>query len=203
MDDMKKCCKCEKISPKTDFYKNKNNKDGHRNECKGCTKNYIIRNQEKIKNYKKEYFHQNKGKINEYKKQYIKNRIKTDVNYRLITNTRSRIYKSLKGLTKQSSTKEILGIDVDTYRKWIEFQFTPEMNWYNIEIDHIKPICMFDVSNDEELKKAFSWKNTQPLLKQDNRQKGRKFNFLDYQLQFIKAYQFIKLNEERFNEKIH
>ena len=74
------------------------------------------------------------------------------------------------------------------------------MNWYNIEIDHIKPICMFDVSNDEELKKAFSWKNTQPLLKQDNRQKGRKFNFLDCQLQFIKAYQFIKL---RFNEKIH
>ena len=203
MDDMKKCCKCEKISPKTDFYKNKNNKDGHLNECKGCTKNYNIRNQEKIKNYKKEYFHQNKGKINEYKKQYIKNRIKTDVNYRLITNTRSRIYKSLKGMTKQSSTKEILGIHVDTYRKWIEFQFTPEMNWYNIEIDHIKPICMFDVSNDEELKKAFSWKNTQPLLKQDNRQKGRKFNFLDYQLQFIKAYQFIKLNEEKFNENLH
>ena len=40
MDDMKKCCKCEKISPKTDFYKNKNNKDGHLNECKGCTKKY-------------------------------------------------------------------------------------------------------------------------------------------------------------------
>ena len=62
---------------------------------------------------------------------------------------------------------------------------------------------MFDVSNDEELKKAFSWKNTQPLLKQDNRQKGGKISFLDYQLQFIKAYQFIKLNEERLNENIH
>ena len=66
-------------------------------------------------------------------------------------------------MTKQSSTKEILGIDVDTYRKWIEFQFTPEMNWYNIEIDHIKPICMFDVSNDEELNKAFSWKKYSTL----------------------------------------
>ena len=29
-----------------------------------------------------------------------------------------------------------------------------------------------------------------------------KSNFLDYHLQFIKAYQFIKLNEERFNENI-
>ena len=39
------------------------------------------------------------------------------------------------------------------------------MNWSNIEIDHVKPICMFDVSKDEELKEAFSLKNTQPLLK--------------------------------------
>ena len=157
----------------------------------------------KLKIIKKQYFHQNKEKINEYNKQYIKNRIKTDVNYRLITNIRSRIYKSLKGMTKQSSTKEILGIDVDTYRKWLEFQFTPEMNWSNIEIDHVKPICMFNVTKDEELKEAFNWRNTQPLLKQDLLRKSIKFSFLDYQLQFIKAYQFIGLNEERFNENIH
>ena len=48
---------------------------------------------------------------------------------------------------------------------------TPDMNWSNIEIDHVKPICMFDVSKDDELKKAFSWKNTQPLLKHDHQQK--------------------------------
>ena len=33
MDEMRICNKCEKISPKTDFYKNKNIKDGHLNEC--------------------------------------------------------------------------------------------------------------------------------------------------------------------------
>ena len=32
---MKICNKCEKISPKTDFYK-KIKKDGHLNECKEC-----------------------------------------------------------------------------------------------------------------------------------------------------------------------
>ena len=53
---------------------------------------------------------------------------------------------------------------------------------------------MFDVSNHEQLKEAFPWKNTQPLLKQDHRQMGTKFNFFDYQQQFVKAYQFIKLN---------
>ena len=66
------------------------------------------------------------------------------------------------------------------------------MNWSNIEIDRVKPICMFDVSKDEELKEGFNWKNTQPLLKQDHQLKGTKFNFLDYQLHFITAIFKIK-----------
>ena len=138
-------------------------------------------------------------KNRERRNRYLKNKRETDINFRIISNTRNRIYKSLKGMTKQSTTKEILGIDIDLYRKWLEFQFTPEMNWSNIEIDHVKPICMFDVSDDEQMKQAFSWQNTQPLLKKDHQLKGTKFNFLDYQLQFIKAYQFIKLNEEGLN----
>ena len=70
------------------------------------------------------------------------------------------------------------------------------MNWSKIEIDHIKPICLFDVSKDEEFREAISWKKTQPLLKHDHQKKGIKFKFLDYQFQFIKAHQFLKLNEE-------
>ena len=99
---------------------------------------------------------------------------------------------------------EILGIDNDTYRRWIEYQMTPDMTWDNIETDHVKAIVSreTDVSKDEELKEAFSWKNTRPLLKQDHRQKGTKFNFLDYQLQFIKAYKLIKRKEEGFNENV-
>ena len=71
------------------------------------------------------------------------------------------------------------------------------MNWLNIEMDHVKPICLFDVSQDEELKEAFNWRNTQPLLKQDHQLKGINFKFLDYQLQFITANQFSNVNEER------
>ena len=73
------------------------------------------------------------------------------------------------------------------------------MNWSNKEVDHVQPIYTFDVSKDEELKEALSWKYTQPLSKHIHHQKGTKFNFLDYQKQFIKAYQFIKLNEEGLN----
>ena len=56
---------------------------------------------------------------------------------------------------------------------------TPDMTWNNIEKDHVKAICMFDVSKDEELRKAFNWKSTQTLLKHDHQKKGTKFNFLD------------------------
>ena len=130
---------------------------------------------------------------------YTNNRYKTDINFRLICKTRCRNYKTLKSMTKQSSSIIILGIVVDTYRKWIEFQFTSQMNWSNMEIHHVKPTCMCDVSDDEQLKEAFSWKNTHTLLKHDHQQKGIKLILLDYQVQFIKAYKFIKLNEEGFN----
>ena len=71
---------------------------------------------------------------------------------------------------------------------------TPETNWSYIEIDHLKAFCLFDVSKDEELREAFNWKNTQPLLKEVHQQTGSKFIFLDYQLQFFKANQFLKIN---------
>ena len=70
------------------------------------------------------------------------------------------------------------------------------MNWTNIELNHVKPICMFGLSKDEEVKEAFSWKSTQPLLKQDHRQKGTKLKLIEYQLQFIKGHHFIKLNDQ-------
>ena len=165
---------------------------------------YYLQNRDRIINRNKEYQLKNHDKIIAQKKIYSNNKYKSDINFQIICKTRSRIYKSLKGMIKQSSSRDLLDIDIDTYKKWLEFQFTPEMNWSNIEIDHVKPIYMFDVTKDIELREAFNWKNTQPLLKQDHRQKGIKFNFLDYQLQFIKAYQFLKINEEeRFNENIH
>ena len=79
----------------------------------------------------------------------------------------------------------------------------PEKNWTNSEIGQVKPICMFDISKEEELGEAFCWKITQPLIKQYHQQKGTKYDFLDYQLQIIEACQFLKLNEEGHSEDIY
>ena len=64
------------------------------------------------------------------------------------------------------------------------------MNWSNIHIGHVKPTSSFDINLDENLGEAFCWKNTQPLIKEIHHQKGTKYSFLDYQLQYVQAYQF-------------
>ena len=87
--------------------------------------------------------------------------------------------------------------------RWGVYQFTPETIWLKVEIDHVRPISSLDVYNIEELKEIFCWKNNQPSVNQDNHQRGIKFNFVDYRLQFIQAYHFIRLNEATVNEDIH
>ena len=190
MNDLKVCFRCEVLHLIGNFCKDKNRKDGSFSKDKNTKdglhpqsrtfpKDFYLKNYDKIKKYNEQ---------NRYKRNiYMKNRRETDVNSNLMANTGIRIYKSLKGMTKESTSRDILGIDIDTYRKCIEYQFTPEMNCSNIEIDHVKPIFLIDVSKGEELREVFNWVNTQPLLKEVHSPKGTNFNFLDYRLQFIKA----------------
>ena len=52
-------------------------------------------------------------------------------------------------MSKLSSTIDILGVDVDTYRTWTEIQMTPNNNWLEIDIHHVRPIISFEVSIDK------------------------------------------------------
>ena len=58
----------------------------------------------------------------------LKTKRKMDLIFKLICNTRRRIHRAVKGKSKPSTTVDILGIDIDIYRKWIDLQMTPEMN---------------------------------------------------------------------------
>ena len=202
-DLLKKCCSCRIISLKSNFQRKLSSKFGLDPRCIPCmrknhldnrdrVRQYCLNNQDGLNVYQKKYNYESREKIN----LYIKNRIKTDVTFRLICNTRRKIRHALNGKSKSSSTGEILVIDIETYRKWIDNQVIPGRDWKKIGIDHVKPNCSFDISKEEKLKEEFCRKNTQPLLKQDHLQKGTKDNFLDYQLQFIKAYQFVSINDQ-------
>ena len=95
--------------------------------------------------------------------QHTENKIKTDVNFRFFHKTRRRIHHALNGKLKSSSTLDIFGLDIDIYRKRIEFQMTADLNWKSIDIDQVRAFSFIDISNDGHLKGAFCWKNTQHL----------------------------------------
>lgn len=46
-----------------------------------------------------------------------------------------------------------------------------------MQIDHILPISSFDLSDEEQRKQAFNYKNLQALTVQQNREKGAKLDW--------------------------
>ena len=66
----------------------------------------------------------------------------------------------------------------------------------NIEIDHVKPISSFDVSTDDIIEKSFQLDKYATFIKKVHLYQGITFDFLDYRLQFMKIYQFLKLNDQ-------
>ena len=78
-------------------------------------------------------------------------RRQTEKNFLFILNTKSRICHFLREKITSYSIVDIIGLDIDTDRKWTEYQLTPEMNWTNIEMGHKRPICLFAISNSNEL----------------------------------------------------
>ena len=59
------------------------------------------------------------------------------------------------------------------YKEIIEHlkPFPKDISGYHI--DHIKPLCSFDLTDPEQIKEAFAPENHQWLLAEDNRKKGK------------------------------
>jgi hypothetical protein len=121
----------------------------------------------------------NKEILREKRKIYMK-QYRLNPNYKLRENIGHYIYRSLKeiGSLKNDTYKKYLGCSIEEYKQYLESLFTPEMNWENYgrnkywEIDHIIPLSSFDLTLEEEQKKAFHYSNTQPMKIFDNRSKG-------------------------------
>ena len=53
---------------------------------------------------------------------------------------------------------------------------TTDMKWTNIELDHVRPLSSFNLTNTNQLKEVSLHSNLQPLLKRDNCSKGLKIS---------------------------
>jgi len=75
----------------------------------------------------------------------------------------------------ESNIWKYVGADVAYVREWINERMVEGMTWNNYgtvwHIDHIVPLRMFDVTNEDELKICWHYKNLMPLLRRDGQNK--------------------------------
>jgi hypothetical protein len=138
---------------------------------------YYYKNKSKILKREKCYFKNNKKRLQINRTKYMKEKRRTDIDFKLRCNLRSRIYCVLKGINKSKSTIKLLGCSIEKLKSHLESKFKPGMNWknygfYGWHIDHIKPCCSFDLSKDSEQLKCFNYKNLQPLWALENKHKS-------------------------------
>lgn len=153
--------------------------DEKREAHKASQKEYRLRNKDRIKAYRDRPDVREKRRA--YNRIHGNKKCATDISFRLVKNLRSRIGFALKrNIRKSDTTKNLLGCSVDFFKEYFQSKFTDDMTWDSfmngdIHIDHKKPCKEFDLTNPEEQKKCFHYKNLQPLWWYDNLKKGANY----------------------------
>lgn len=101
-----------------------------------------------------------------------------NLNIYLVNSQRSRLKRFLKrqNLKKTKLTIEHLGCSPKYFKEYMQRKMVGEMNFGNINLDHIKPVKKFDLTDLDELKKCCHYTNMQPLLVSDNLIKASKWS---------------------------
>lgn len=171
-------------------------------------KEYYSKNKEKINKRNNIYYGVNRQQIRAQRKIFRENNPERVKAWRekFLSNASAKIAMNLRKRTRYflHSGKEwsnLLGCDIDHFKSWLEFNFEQEpdndMNINNYgtiwEIDHVYPLSKFDMSKEEDIKKAFNWKNILPALCSHNKSKNNKIcqddlNKLNDRLKKYKKY---------------
>jgi len=196
---MRKCNNCKVEKPLEEFPKDKSRSLGRAYRCKPCMvevynekyyDKHLVKRRgkyneyykerhankteeelEKDREYQRNWEKNNRDKVNEYKKQTREK----NPNLKISNNIRTRMYQALKGINKHEPTLKLLGCSIKDYKLYLESKFDENMSWDNYgtywEIDHIKELYKFDLSQYTQQMEAFNFTNTQPLLIEENRRK--------------------------------
>lgn len=159
--------------------------DGIRRICKKCnvdqTKAYYKRVKDDPDFIKKnnEASRAWRKKNPDYSNVYTQVRRAEDPNFKIAFNLRARLRLAVKLNIKAGSSVRDLGCSIDEFKVYIASKFQPGMTWENYgqfgwHIDHIQPLCSFDLTNREQFLKANHYTNLQPLWATDNHKKNKK-----------------------------
>jgi hypothetical protein len=130
--------------------------------------------------YKAEWARRNHERLRKYISIYFRERIRRDPAFAM----RLRLRARLVGVVRQyvaaprsvtRAVQELLGCSIPELVRYLESKFLPGMSWDNRSrwhIDHIKPLCAFDLTDPKQQAVAFHYSNLQPLWAVDNMRKG-------------------------------
>lgn len=185
----KTCTNCKDNKLLTDFYKRSMVPDGRCSECKECSKrrnknvhrNYYSKNKEKLLVDHREYgkIYRQSEAYKKKKRDRNKERLRTDVIFKLSHNLRRRMRSAIKRNQKIGSAVSDLGCTIQFFKNYIESKFQNDMSWDNYgrwHLDHIQPLASFDLSNRDQFLKAANYTNYQPLWAEDNLRKSSTYS---------------------------
>lgn len=135
-------------------------------KCERCNEERLLKDFAKLKRfYKKKICLSCYPKfLTEQKTEWCKRERNSNMNYRLKKSLAARLRTVL---VKTNSTMNYIGCNIQYLREWFEYNFTKDMNWDNYgsywSIDHIIPVCKFDLTNEDEKLKCWNWSNLVPV----------------------------------------
>ena len=181
--NQKICSKCKQIKQMTEFSKEPRRINAYQSQCKKCTnergKEWYKNNKEKRDKQIIKYQKHNKEKLKKAANIYAKNRLKTDIQFKIKRLLRQIIRRATTLKSPGNRTVSLLGCSVKDFIKYIESLWQPNMNWTNFgnkidqwNFDHILPCELFNLLDVKQQQICFNHKNIRPLWKRDNDSKG-------------------------------
>lgn len=122
---------------------------------------------------------ENAEHMRKWEREHRKKQLENFPELRALENLRSRTYQAVKGVRKNAPTLDLLGMELQEFKIYLQGQFQPGMTWENYgpvwHIDHVRPCASFDLRDPAQQRDCFHWSNLQPLFAVDNLRKGANF----------------------------
>jgi hypothetical protein len=154
----------------------------HDKETKEYNKQYYRDHKKESYLHTKKYYLEHNADVRISRNRRTKERLKTDINFKILKICRSRIQRAIKCNFKSSRSVNLLGCTIPELKLYIEKQWKPGMTWENWgrsegdqwQIDHVIPCAFFDMSDPVEQYMCFNYENLQPLWWKENIEKRDK-----------------------------
>lgn len=115
----------------------------------------------------KQWASNNAEHIRKYKRNYNKMRRTTDQNFRLREQIRRHTRRALSGNISTELAVSTLGCTSQEFREYLRRNLSHELMWENVskyQIDHIRPLADFDLTQEEQYKTAAHYTNVELVL---------------------------------------